>query len=98
MSRIMLPHFKNLKGGWGQLEKDESSRRTMMNSLENFVLVLSNARESINERVALRPCTEIDLKRIRLPTDCMSIVNNTEQLTKVEQCVALWLKQIEQVN
>ena len=80
------------------MEKNEQSRQTMMSSLENFVLVLSNARESISERVTLKPCADIDLKRIRLPNDCMSIVNNTEQLTKVEQCVAMWLKQIEQVN
>lgn len=58
----------------------------------------SGAQETIDDKVTLKPCSTYDLKRIRSPADCASVASNTEALAAIEDCAAVWMKQIEQVS
>ena len=54
------------------------------------------AQESLYEKVNLKPCT-MDLGLIMTPSDYQAIAASTEQLEIIEDCMSIWVKQIEQV-
>lgn len=58
---------------------------------------ISGARESLDERVELRPCQGFDLSTIHDAQDYQNVAASTEALEAIEQCMSVWIKQIEQV-
>ena len=65
---------------------------------EAYLFILSGARESIDEKVELKPCEGYDLHTIKSPQDCQDVANSTESLAAIEECMTVWIKQIEQVR
>lgn len=55
------------------------------------------AQESLYEKVNLKPCS-MDLSLIMTPSDHQAIAASTEQLETIEECMNVWVKQIEQVS
>uniref|UniRef100_A0A8C4SPC6 Dynein axonemal heavy chain 5 n=1 Tax=Erpetoichthys calabaricus TaxID=27687 RepID=A0A8C4SPC6_ERPCA len=49
------------------------------------------------EKVNLNDCDTYDLKTLKGPSDYAAVVNSTEALEKIEACMKVWIKQIEQV-
>ena len=56
------------------------------------------ARESLDDKVTLKPCETYELHTINSPQDSQAVANSTESLQCIEECVAVWIKQIEQVG
>ena len=48
-------------------------------------------------QVTLKPCETYNLHTIQSPQDCQSVANSSEALQAIEECIAVWIKQIEQV-
>lgn len=55
------------------------------------------AQESLEETVVLRPSENFDLTKLRCVPDYQQAANNTDSLQAVEDCMQVWIKQIEQV-
>ena len=49
-------------------------------------------------QVTLKPCETYDLHTIQSPLECQQVANSTEALQAIEDCIAVWIKQIEQVR
>ncbi|KAF6020163.1 DNAH5 [Bugula neritina] len=97
MSHIYIPALKKAVKGWGALENGNTSvRHDFMNKLEGFVNILVSAQESLYEKVNLKPCS-MDLSLIMTPSDYQTVAASTEQLEAIEDCMSVWVKQIEQV-
>lgn len=62
----------------------------------NSPYILTGAQESLYEKVNLKPCT-MDLSLIMTLSDYQTIAASTEQLETIEECMSVWVKQIEQV-
>lgn len=43
-------------------------------------------------------CDEFDLKTLKGPSDYIAVANSTEATEKIEACMKVWIKQIEQVK
>lgn len=99
LSEIFVPALKKMNSGWGELNSPQASgvRQDFLSSLDGFVSVLASAQESLMEKVNLKECGTFDLRLLKGPTDYLSVVNNTEALEKIEACIKVWIKQIEQV-
>jgi len=69
-----------------------------LSRLNNFIDTLNNAQESINDRILLKPCEQIDLTQIQNSADYISIASNTENLGFIEETMKIWIRQMEQVN
>jgi hypothetical protein len=52
---------------------------------------------SIIQQVFLRPCDKYDLSQILTASDYVSVANNAEALSAVEEIVKVWIRQIELV-
>ncbi|XP_059507513.1 dynein axonemal heavy chain 5-like [Stegostoma tigrinum] len=92
-----LPVLKNMNQGWGQLNKPESMkiRQEFLNSLHEFVNALSAAQQSLAKEVRLEQCTLEELTNSKGPSDFGII--SPEMLKQAEECLKIWMKQIEQV-
>ena len=55
------------------------------------------AQESLEEKVTLKPCETYDLSKIQTPADYQAVANSSEALEGIENCMNVWLKQLEQV-
>nr|XP_009683066.1 PREDICTED: dynein heavy chain 5, axonemal [Struthio camelus australis] len=101
ISEIFLPALRAMEDrGWGELVKAQqasSVKQDFLGFLEAFVSVLSGAQESLLEKVNLKKCETYDLKTLRGPSDYLMVANSTEALGRIEVCVKVWTKQIEQV-
>ncbi|KAI8736693.1 dynein heavy chain 5, axonemal [Biomphalaria glabrata] len=99
LSSVFIPALKKLENGWDQLSSQEGDgvRVDFLNSLDSFVSVLIGAQESLEEKVTLKPCETYDLSKINTIQDYQSVANSTESLEKIEECMRVWIKQIEQV-
>ncbi|XP_034144998.1 dynein heavy chain 5, axonemal isoform X2 [Esox lucius] len=99
LSEIFIPTLKNMNHGWGELASPQvqSVKQDFINSLDNFVSVLAGAQESLQEKVNLKECDTFDLKTLRGPSDYMAVANSTDATEKIEACMKVWIKQIEQV-
>jgi hypothetical protein len=62
-----------------------------------YVNLSPGAQESLEEKVSLKPCDTYDLSKIQTPSDCITVANGTESLGHIEDCIHIWIKQIEQV-
>jgi len=52
----------------------------------------------MEQTVTLAEYSTFDLQKLKNLQDCQAVANNTESLQKIEECVAIWIKQIEQVS
>ena len=64
--------------------------RTVVNPL--------GAQESLDNKMMLKPCELYDLSTLRSPHDYVAAANSSEALQAVEECMHVWIKQIEQVR
>lgn len=61
----------------------------------NYLLL--GAQESLEEKVQLKPCETYELSKINTPADYQAVANSSDALEGIEQCMGVWLKQLEQV-
>uniref|UniRef100_A0A8D0GPG5 Dynein axonemal heavy chain 5 n=1 Tax=Sphenodon punctatus TaxID=8508 RepID=A0A8D0GPG5_SPHPU len=100
LSDIFIPALKTMNYSWGELASPQQAaniKQDFLGSLEGFVSVLSGAQQSLMEKVNLKKCETYDLKSLRGPSDYLAVANSTEALEKIEACMKVWIKQIEQV-
>ncbi|XP_062835458.1 dynein axonemal heavy chain 5 isoform X2 [Anolis carolinensis] len=100
LSDIFIPALKTMNHGWGELSgpwKGMNVKQDFLASLEGFVSVLLGAQQSLLEKVNLKECDTYDLKTLKGPTDYLIAANSTETLERIEACMKVWIKQIEQV-
>ncbi|XP_067366741.1 dynein axonemal heavy chain 5 isoform X3 [Channa argus] len=99
LSEIFIPTLKKMNHGWGELDSLEaqSVKQDFISSLESFVSVLSGAQESLQEKVTLKGCDTFDLRVLKGPSDYIAAASSTETTEKMEDCLKVWIKQIEQV-
>ncbi|XP_058258291.1 dynein axonemal heavy chain 5 isoform X2 [Hemibagrus wyckioides] len=99
LSEIFIPTLKKMNHGWGELSSPQAHtvKQDFISSLESFVSVLAGAQESLEEKVNLKECDTFDLKTLKGPSDYTAVANSTEAMEKIEACMKIWIKQIEQV-
>ncbi|XP_043921722.1 dynein axonemal heavy chain 5-like [Protopterus annectens] len=99
LSEIFIPAVKRMNQGWGELNTNQAAsvRQEFLNTLDGFVSVLNGAQQSLLEKVNLKECETYDLKALKGPSDYLTAANSTEALEKIETCMKVWIKQIEQV-
>ncbi|CAM4590230.1 unnamed protein product [Lepidochelys kempii] len=100
LSEIFIPVIKTMNQGWGEIggpQQAANIRQDFLGSLEGFVSVLSGAQQSLMEKVNLKKCDTYDLKTLKGPSDYLAVANSTEALERIEACMKVWIKQIEQV-
>ena len=47
--------------------------------------------------MTLKPCEGFELRKVNSIADYQAVANSTESLEKIEECMKVWIKQIEQV-
>ncbi|RXN22872.1 dynein heavy chain axonemal [Labeo rohita] len=99
LSEIFIPTLRKMNHGWGELASPQAQtvKQDFISSLDSFVSVLAGAQESLQEKVNLKECETFDLKTLKGPSDYTAVANSTEALEKIEACMKVWIKQIEQV-
>ncbi|XP_060727240.1 dynein axonemal heavy chain 5 [Tachysurus vachellii] len=99
LSEIFIPTLRKMNHGWGELSSPQAHtvKQDFISSLESFVSVLAGAQESLEEKVNLKECDTFDLKTLKGPSDYTAVANSTEAMEKIEACMKIWIKQIEQV-
>ncbi|XP_047189213.1 dynein axonemal heavy chain 5 isoform X3 [Scophthalmus maximus] len=99
LSDIFIPTLAKMNHGWGELASPQARavKQEFISSLESFVSVLAGAQESLKERVTLRECDTFDLRVLTGPSDYVAAAGSTETTEKMEACMKVWIKQIEQV-
>lgn len=98
LTSVYIPSLRKMNKGWGHLDTQFQKRNDFLNTLDGFVSVLDGAQDTLEDKVQLKECEREDLlKNIRGPSDYNNAANNTETLMAVEECMAVWMKQIEQV-
>ncbi|XP_063137599.1 dynein axonemal heavy chain 5 isoform X2 [Rattus norvegicus] len=100
LSDIFIPALRASSHGWGELEglQDASSiQQEFLSSLEGFVGILSGAQNSLKEKVNLQKCDIVELKSLKEPMDYLALASNPETVEKVECCMRVWIKQMEQI-
>ncbi|XP_077383165.1 dynein axonemal heavy chain 5 isoform X2 [Festucalex cinctus] len=99
LSEVFIPTLTKMNHGWGELASPQAQtvKQDFISSLENFVSVLAGAQESLQEKVTLKACDTFDVRVLKGPSDYMAAANNTETIEKIEGCMKVWIKQIEQV-
>ena len=100
LSTVFVPSLRSLDKGWGTLDSKEGAtiKSDFLNNLDGFVDTLIGAQESLQDKVSLKPCETYDLRTIHAPSDYQAVANSTEALQCIEDCIAVWIKQIEQVG
>ncbi|XP_041649230.1 dynein heavy chain 5, axonemal [Cheilinus undulatus] len=99
LSDIFIPTLRKMNHGWGELDSPQAKvvKQDFIASLESFVAVLVGAQESLQEKVTLTECETFDLRALKTPSDYMTVANSSETTEKIEACMKIWIKQIEQV-
>uniref|UniRef100_A0A8C2XN80 Dynein axonemal heavy chain 5 n=1 Tax=Cyclopterus lumpus TaxID=8103 RepID=A0A8C2XN80_CYCLU len=99
LSEIFIPTLRKMNHGWGEPASPQAQavKHDFISSLESFVSVLAGAQESLQEKVTLKECDTFDLRVLKGPSDYMAAANSTETTEKIEACMKVWIKQIEQV-
>ncbi|KAM9310817.1 dynein axonemal heavy chain 5 [Pholidichthys leucotaenia] len=99
LSDIFIPTLRKMNHGWGEPSSPQTQcvKQDFISSLENFVLVLAGAQESLQEKVTLKECDTVDLHVLKSPSDYMAAANSSETTEELEACMKVWIKQIEQV-
>ncbi|KAM8735049.1 dynein axonemal heavy chain 5 [Acanthopagrus schlegelii] len=99
LSEIFIPTLRKMDHGWGEAASPQAQavKQDFLSSLESFVSVLAGAQESLQEKVTLKECDVFDLRVLKGPSDYMAAANSAETTEKIEACMKVWIKQIEQV-
>ncbi|XP_036931609.1 dynein heavy chain 5, axonemal isoform X2 [Acanthopagrus latus] len=99
LSEIFIPTLRKMDHGWGEAASPQAQavKQDFLSSLESFVSVLAGAQESLQEKVTLKACDVFDLRVLKGPSDYMAAANSAETTEKIEACMKVWIKQIEQV-
>ncbi|XP_075868615.1 dynein axonemal heavy chain 5 isoform X3 [Nelusetta ayraudi] len=99
LSEIFIPTLRKMNHGWGDTATSQAQtvKQDFISSLEGFVSVLAGAQESLQERVTFKECDTFDLRVLKGPSDYVAAANSSETTEKVEACMKVWIKQIEQV-
>ncbi|KAL7984587.1 hypothetical protein Chor_003157, partial [Crotalus horridus] len=100
LSDIFIPALNTMNYGWGEMsssQKGGNIKQDFIASLEGFVSVLSGAQQSLMEKVVLKKCETYDLKMLKGPADFLAVANSMETVERIEACMKVWIKQIEQV-
>lgn len=61
------------------------------------MFVFSGANASMNDAIKLQPCDVIDVSSLEGPADYQALANNQDILSRLDDLVHSWCKQIEQV-
>lgn len=97
LSRFLLPALK-AQENWGELSRKKNGILVeFLEQVSKFVEVLSEARSSLTESVRLKDPEGIDVNAFTKMQDYVSAATNPETVAAVEDIVANWCKQIEQV-
>ncbi len=97
ISEIYLPYLQTSETSWG-VNNNQMIKIDFLSRLNNFIDTLNSAQESINDRILLKPCENIDLTQIQNAADYISIASNTENLGFIEETMKTWIRQMEQVK
>ncbi|XP_024917266.1 dynein heavy chain 5, axonemal [Cynoglossus semilaevis] len=99
LSDIFIPTLRNINHGWGDVASPQAQvvKQEFISSLENFVTVLSVTQDCLREKVTLQECDSFDLQVLKSPSDYMAAATSTETTERLEGCMKVWIKQIEQV-
>ncbi|XP_030831333.1 dynein heavy chain 5, axonemal isoform X2 [Strongylocentrotus purpuratus] len=99
LADIIIPFLRTNTNGWGQLgtPANQQARHDFLLSLEAFVSILGGAKDSLGERMDLKKCETYDVSKLTKASDQIAVANSTHDLEKVEEIMAVWIKQIEQV-
>ncbi|XP_063344566.1 dynein axonemal heavy chain 5 isoform X2 [Pelmatolapia mariae] len=99
LSEIFIPTLRKMNHGWGEGTSPQTLavKQDFISSLESFVSVLAGAQESLQEKVTLKECDTFDLRVLKGPSDYVAAASSTETIEKIEACMKVWIKQIEQV-
>ena len=97
ISDIYIPCLQTSETNWGE-NKNPLVKIDFLSRLNYFIETLNHAQESINERISLKPCDQIDLTQIQNTADYVSIASNNENLMIVEEIMKTWIRQMEQVK
>jgi dynein heavy chain len=99
-SALFLPVLNNMaEANWGKMagKEGQMAKIDFLGKLSTFVATLNGAQESINERVVLKKSDKYDFNQIQNTSDYITVANNTEALSNIEEIVKIWMKQIELV-
>ncbi|XP_077982678.1 dynein axonemal heavy chain 5-like [Glandiceps talaboti] len=99
LTTIFVPSLRKNTGSWGNISNGDAAniRGDFLNTMDSFVSVLVAAQESLDDKVELKPCQTYNLSKLKKPNDYIVAANSTESLEAIEACIAVWIKQIEQV-
>ena len=99
LSDLYIPAVST-SDSWGDLSGKDAlpSRTKFLNSLENFVEILSGAQDSLEDAVTLEECELIDLSKFHSPSTYTIATSSSEIVEAVEKQALIWIKQIEQVQ
>uniref|UniRef100_A0A8C6VE80 Dynein axonemal heavy chain 5 n=1 Tax=Naja naja TaxID=35670 RepID=A0A8C6VE80_NAJNA len=93
LSDIFIPALNTMNYGWGEMsssQKGANIKQDFIASLEGFVSVLSGAQQSLLEKVSLH-------LSFSYLSDFLAAANSMETVERIEACMKVWIKQIEQV-
>lgn len=97
ISDIYVPYLQASESIWNA-SNNPLIKIEFLSRLNNFLETLNNAQESLNERIILKPCDQLDLTQIDNASDYGSVASNTEQLNAIEETMKIWIRQMEQVK
>ncbi|KAM8826831.1 dynein axonemal heavy chain 5-like [Synchiropus picturatus] len=98
-SDIYSPAMKKMSHIWKDLAGTQAAaiKKEFLISMTNFVSVLTGAQERLQDKGTLRPCDTFDLRALKGQSDYKMAASSSETTEKLEACLKVWIKQIEQV-
>ncbi|ELU05307.1 hypothetical protein CAPTEDRAFT_162628 [Capitella teleta] len=98
MKKVMVPALRSQES-WGSfLDSNQSRVEDFMESLDSFIKSLIGARENMEGHVTLADSdVGVIVDGLNTASDYQSAANNSEIHEKLEELLATWSKQIEQV-
>eukprot|EP00111_Clytia_hemisphaerica_P005698 TCONS_00016530-protein len=85
---------------WGDLDASPAGilhRREFLKTLSSFTHFVDATHIALSDTIELAKCEVIDTTEYTTTKQYLSVANNAEQLSQLEELVQLWSKQIEQV-
>lgn len=101
MTDVYIPYFRSSDSLWSNSKLNEinpMAKVNFLNQLENFVSMLQNAQESLDDRIRLKPCERIHLEQLQNSADYLSMASNSENLQAMEETLKIWVQQMEKVD
>ncbi|VDP87113.1 unnamed protein product [Echinostoma caproni] len=99
MTTLIAPQLSNVpdKMLTAKSACEEFNKQELMDQIENFVGILCNSSEILENQVILKPCSERLLSGLKSLPEDRSIVPSPSLLVDAEACVSVWIGQLEQV-